>query len=112
MLREAHPSSQVFGGLADPTRMEILDRLQSGAARSTTQLMDGMGMSRQAVRKHLGVLAEAGLVSHERQGRRRLWALDARPLKEASDWLTAYRHHWEARLDRLEALLVTLEDRQ
>lgn len=106
----ARPDSVVFAALADPTRLELVERLQSAQPLSTTQLAESLPISRQAVRKHLDVLAIAGLVHDHRQGRQRLWELDARPLREVRDWADSYRALWEARLDRLDAFLLTQAD--
>lgn len=63
-------------------------------------------MTRQALTKHLEVLADAGLVRDYRRGRERVWALEAAPLREVAEWLEQYRVLWEERLDRLEAFLA------
>ena len=106
MVARSHPSPHIFAALADETRLALVDRLQLQRTRSTTQLAEGTGISRQAVRKHLGVLHEAGLVTHRRVGRERMWELDAAPLAEVRDWIDAVRQHWESRLDRLDAFLL------
>jgi len=104
------PDPQVFAALADGTRLSLVTRLQQMPSLSTTQLAEGTGLSRQAIRKHLGVLAEVGLVHDRRSGRQRLWELDARPLSGVSDWADAVRQAWEARLDRLDAFLLAHAD--
>lgn len=106
MVAPLRPDPRVFAALADATRLSIVERLQDERACSTTRLAAGTGLSRQAVRKHLGVLADAGLVRDHRQGRERLWALDARPLRAVSVWAASYERMWEERLDRLDALLA------
>lgn len=100
------PDPAVFAALADPTRLALLQRMRDQRPRSTTQLADGTGLTRQAVRKHLGVLSQAGLVRNRRQGRTRQWTLDARPLEQVSVWAASYRRFWETRLDQLDALLL------
>jgi DNA-binding transcriptional ArsR family regulator len=57
------------------------------------------------VSKHLGVLKDAGLVTVRKDGTRRLYSLDPRPLAELDAWLETYRRFWSARLDALEAQL-------
>ncbi|MCB9762045.1 MAG: helix-turn-helix transcriptional regulator [Alphaproteobacteria bacterium] len=109
MLSVRTPDPVVFAALADPTRLFLVEQLTDVPSRSTTQLVAGTGLSRQAVRKHLGVLAEAGLVRHHREGRTRLWQLDALPLRDVSEWAASYRRHWEQRLDRLEHYLDTTQ---
>lgn len=105
----AAPDPKVFAALADSTRLALVQRLSARPAQSTTQLTQGLGMSRQAVRQHLGVLADAGLVAHRRAGRSRLWELDPAPLADVEQWAAAFRQTWEARLDRLDAYLTATE---
>lgn len=98
----------IFAALGDPTRLRIVDRLGRAGPASITTLTRGTSLTRQAVTKHLAVLAEAGLVHDARRGRERVWALDAAPLREVAEWVEQYRAQWEDRLDRLEAFLQTL----
>jgi len=80
----------VFEALADPTRRALLDRLRDDGPCSLTVLADDQPMTRQAVSKHLDVLRDAGLVTAWRQGRERLHALRADPLRAVDDWLAPY----------------------
>jgi DNA-binding transcriptional ArsR family regulator len=82
-----------FAALADPTRRAILARLASGEA-SVTELAEPFDMSLPAVSKHLKVLERAGLVVRGRQAQWRPCRLDARPLREATEWLDGYRRIW------------------
>jgi DNA-binding transcriptional ArsR family regulator len=66
-------------------------------------------MSQPAISKHLKVLEGAGLVSRRRDAQRRPCRLEARPLAEATQWLERYRQFWEARFERLDALLDELK---
>ena len=100
----------VFAALGDPTRLSLVARLLSEPGLSTTALSDDAPMSRQAVAKHLVVLASAGLVRSEKDGRERRWTLDARPLEDVAAWARAIRREWEARFDRLDALLDDIGD--
>src|SRR6266853_1836520 len=93
-----------FAALADPTRRAILARLASGEA-SVTELAEPFAMSQPAISKHLKVLERAGLISRGRDAQRRPRRLEARPLAEATQWLERYRQIWEARFQRLDALL-------
>ena len=105
MVAHSLPDPGVFAALADPTRLLLVERLRDEPSCSTTQLAEGTGFTRQAVRKHLGVLAQAGLVRDRREGRERRWSLDARPLEAVRLWTDTYQRHWEARFDQLDALL-------
>jgi DNA-binding transcriptional ArsR family regulator len=95
---------RTFAALSDPTRRAILDRLTHGEA-SLSELATGFPVSIQAVAKHLNVLEEAGLISRDRAGRVRPAHLEARALKEAADWLQAYRGFWERGFERMERRL-------
>jgi DNA-binding transcriptional ArsR family regulator len=93
-----------FAALADPTRRAILARLASGDA-SVTELAAPFSMSQPAISKHLKVLERAGLISRGRDAQRRPRRLEVAPLAQANQWLEAYREFWEARYQRLDALL-------
>lgn len=100
------PSPHVFAALGDATRLSLMSVLaEEVEPQSTSVLAQHAQISRQGVKKHLDVLASAGLVRNERRGRERLWTLDARPLREVRDWAAGYRAHWEGAFDRLEAML-------
>jgi DNA-binding transcriptional ArsR family regulator len=100
--------STTFAALADPTRRAILARLSLGES-SVSDLAKPFSMSAPAVTKHLKVLQRAGLISQGRQAQWRPCKLEAQPLREAADWVTQYRQHWEDRLDRLEDYLQILQ---
>jgi len=96
--------SVTFAALADPTRRAILSRLSSGVA-SVSELAEPFDMSLPAVTKHLKVLQRAGLISQSREAQWRPCRLEARPMREASEWMEVYRRHWEQRFDRLDDYL-------
>jgi len=108
MQTSADPLSTTFAALADPTRRAILSRLASGEA-TVTQLAEPFRMSLPAISKHLKVLERAGLVTQGREAQWRPRRLEAAPLKEVSDWVEGYRQIWEARLDRLDNYLKSLQ---
>src|ERR687889_2528438 len=93
-----------FAALSDPTRREILARLASGEA-SVKELAEPFQMSLPGVSKHLKVLERAGLISRGGVAQSRPCRLEARPLKEAADWVERYRRFWEEGLDRLDDYL-------
>jgi DNA-binding transcriptional ArsR family regulator len=97
-----------FAALADPTRRAILARLAIGDT-TVMDLARPFDMSQPAISKHLKVLEHAGLVSRGRNAQRRPVRLETRPLAAANAWLEAYRGLWEARFERLDALLVKLQ---
>src|ERR1700730_1899113 len=89
-----------FAALADPTRRQILAHLARGDQR-VTSLARPHAMSLPAVSKHLRVLEKAGLLRRHRYGRVHEMQLQAKPLKEAADWVEKYRKFWDGSLDRL-----------
>ncbi|MEY2486673.1 MAG: hypothetical protein QOH39_2321 [Verrucomicrobiota bacterium] len=95
---------RTFAALADPTRRRILAHLASGD-RCVTDLARPYAMSLPAISKHLRVLEKAGLLRRRRYGRIHEMQLEARPLKEAAQWVEKYRKFWEGSLDRLAEYL-------
>lgn len=99
----------VFASLADPTRREVIRRLADGPA-STSQLAEPFDMSLPAFTQHLRTLEAAGLVQSRKAGRVRTYELNGDGLALATTWLDAQRALWEDRLDRLDALLLSMKD--
>ena len=95
----------VFAALGDPTRLKLVAVLCAGGAFSIAQLTAGTDISRQAVTKHLQVLADAGVVEDIRQGRERLWQLEPDAIAEAQHALARIGQEWERRLHRLKAFV-------
>ena len=100
---------QVFRALAEPTRLAVVERLTAGPA-SVTELAAPHGMALPSFLQHLAVLEDAGLVRSTKSGRVRTVQLEPATLRVAEDFLAAQRRRWEARLDRLDAYLLTMED--
>lgn len=97
-----------FAALADPTRRAILARLASGES-SVTELAEPFEMSLPAVSKHLKVLERAGLITRRRKAQWRPCRIEARPLKDATQWLEHYRRFWDDSFDRLDEYLGELQ---
>jgi len=72
-------------------------------------LAEPFAMSQPAISKHLKVLERAGLISRGRDAQRRPRRLEARPLRDATQWLENYRRFWEAQFQRLDSLLLDLQ---
>lgn len=90
----------VFRALADPSRRELLDRLHANNGQTLRELCEGLGMTRQAVTKHLAVLEQADLVTSLRRGREKLHYLNPVPIQQIADrWIGKYER------DRLQALV-------
>jgi DNA-binding transcriptional ArsR family regulator len=96
--------TNTFSALADPTRRAIVERLAEGEA-TVNQLAEPFPISLQAVSNHLKVLEHAGLIERGRAGQFRPSRLQGAPLKEAVEWLEAYRPFWTASFDRLDERL-------
>ncbi len=103
--------SATFAALADPTRRAILARLATGEV-SVSELAAPFEMSASAVTKHLKVLENAGLISRSRQAQWRPCHLDAKPLREAADFIDQYRQFWEQSFDRLDTYLKELQTKE
>ena len=91
--------SSTFAALADP-RAAPSCRLTTEA--SVTELAEPFDISLPAVTKHLKVLQRAGLISQSREAQWRPCKLQAKPMREAVEWMEPYRSHWEQRIDRLD----------
>jgi DNA-binding transcriptional ArsR family regulator len=97
-----------FAALADSTRRAILARLAKGEA-SVLELAEPFAMSQPAISKHLKVLERAGLISRGQDRQRRPRRLEAKPLREATEWMEKYRQFWEGNFRRLDALLQEMQ---
>src|SRR5919199_4318459 len=81
----------VFRALADPSRRQLLDRLNGRNGQTLRELCAGLAMARQSVSKHLAVLEAAGLITTVRRGREKLHYLNAAPINEISErWIDRY----------------------
>lgn len=96
-------AEQVFTALADPTRRNILAALAAGGPATATALSERLPITRQAIAKHLALLARAGLVTGELGERRRVrYRLRSAPMQVAQQFLAALAHDWDQRLDALK----------
>ncbi len=100
--REVSRAAPVFAALGDETRLALVARLSSEGPLSITRLTDGSAVTRQAVTKHLTVLATAGLVSDLRRGRERIWELEPEQMEAARTYLQHVSKRWDQALDRLK----------
>lgn len=98
-------TAPVFAALGDQTRLRLVARLGSEGPLSIARLTDGTEVSRQAVTKHLRVLAVAGLARGVRQGRQQVWQLEAARLEEARRSLERIAERWDEALLRLKAVV-------
>jgi len=98
-------SAPVFAALGDATRLHVVSRLSGEGPLSITELTEGSDVTRQAVTKHLEVLAEAGLVRDVWQGRARVWELKTKQLEEARRALDLVSAQWDHALERLRKMV-------
>lgn len=100
-------AEQVFVALADPSRRAILAALATDGPATVTELAVGLPITRQAIAKHLALMAEAGLVTPERGERRRVrYRLRSAPVQLAQQFLAALASDWDDRLDALKRHLT------
>ncbi|MGP3970011.1 ArsR/SmtB family transcription factor [Streptomyces sp. 6N223] len=96
----------MFAALTDPIRRALLDELARAGPATVTELARRLPVSRQAVAKHLGQLAEAGLISPgEPTGRRHPYRLEPAAIRTAQVWLATLANRWDDRLAALEHAL-------
>ena len=100
-----------FGALSDPTRRGVLEQLGRADA-SITDLAEKFHMTLTGMKKHVGVLERAGLVTTEKVGRVRTCKLGQRRLDEETAWIERYRQLWEARFHELEKVVDELRRKE
>jgi DNA-binding transcriptional ArsR family regulator len=100
-----------FAALADATRRGVLEQLGSADA-SITELAEKFDMTLTGMKKHVGVLEQAGLVTTEKVGRVRTCRLSLRGLEEEASWIEARRQIWNARFDALDEVVEALKRRE
>jgi DNA-binding transcriptional ArsR family regulator len=100
-----------FAALSDATRRGVLERLGRSEA-SITELADKFHMTLTGMKKHIGVLEQAGLVTTEKVGRVRTCRLGLRRLDEEAAWIEGHRRLWEARFDALDKVVEDLKRRE
>ena len=98
----ATDAAPIFAALGDETRLRLVARLSADGPQSITRLTAGGSVTRQAVTKHLRVLAEAGLARSRPRGRERIWELDPQALREARAYLDQVSAQWDVVLERLK----------
>ncbi len=101
----------VFQAIADPTRRAIIMLLAVGAT-TPNALAEHFDMSRQAVSKHIKILAECELVKQEPSGREIFYTLQPDKIQEIDHWLEQFRKIWENRFTQLDEVLSTLKNQK
>lgn len=104
-------SHLVFAALADPTRRRLFERLCAEGSGTATSLAAHFPMTRQAITKHLVMLAEAGLVTVHETGRERRYLPHPESLQSVTTWIASVEAQWDKRLAALRSYLLN-ESRQ
>ena len=104
-MAAADPADAVFAALSDATRRALYENLGERGEATATDLAREVPVSRQAVQKHLGTLAAAGLVATRRAGREVLYRPTPAPMSEALQWMAEVGAQWDDRLAALERQL-------
>jgi DNA-binding transcriptional ArsR family regulator len=100
-----------FAALSDATRRGVLEQLGRADA-SITELAEKFHMTLTGMKKHVGVLEQAGLVTTEKVGRVRTCKLGQRRLEEEAAWIENYRQLWAARFDELDRVIEELKRKE
>jgi DNA-binding transcriptional ArsR family regulator len=103
----ATAAAPLFAALGDETRLRLVARLCEGGPQSIAALAAGADVTRQAITKHLQVLADAGLARSVREGRERVWEFEPRRLAAVRRYIDAISRQWDDALERLEAFVGT-----
>jgi len=101
----------VFQAIADPTRRMILSLLAL-QAMTPNAIAEHFGSSRQAISKHIKILAECQLLDHKQTGREIHYHFNAQKMKEVDTWLEQFRAMWENRFDQLDNLLENFKNKK
>lgn len=94
----------IFHALADPARLRIVEAMKAGEC-AVGDIVERMDIHQSGVSRHLGILAEAGIVQMRPDGQKRLYSLRKVAFDHLDAWVAGYRRQWEARLDRFGAAL-------
>ncbi len=101
-MPRAPTTSDVFNAIAEPRRRQIVELLARRGALAVGTLVVTLGLPQPAVSKHLGVLRKVGVVAVVKQGKQRVYNLEAEKLKPVHDWVKAFEALWGHQLDRIK----------
>jgi len=111
MVQYSQPRDAAFAALSDATRRGVLEQLGRADA-SITQLAEKFHMTLTGMKKHVGVLEQAGLVITQKAGRVRTCKLGQRRLEEEAAWIGKYQQLWAARFDALDTVIEDLKQKE
>jgi DNA-binding transcriptional ArsR family regulator len=101
-MPRARTTADVFNAIAEPRRRQIVELLARRGAQPVGTLVVTLELPQPAVSKHLGVLRKVGVVAVVKQGKQRVYNLEAEKLKTVYDWAKAFERHWGHQLDRIK----------
>jgi DNA-binding transcriptional ArsR family regulator len=101
-MPRAATTTDVFNAIAEPRRRQIVEILAQRGSLAVGALVIAIGMPQPAVSKHLGVLRQVGVVSVFKQGKQRVYQLEAEKLKTVHDWVKGFEQLWAHQLDRIK----------
>ena len=101
----------VFQAIADPTRRDIINLIAHKSLNLNT-IAEQFDMSRPAISQHIKILTECGIIMINQQGRERYCEIQPKKLLEVADWLDPLRRMWESRFDKLDNLLLDMQNKK
>lgn len=102
-MPRAPTNADVFNAIAEPRRRDILDLLAREGELGVTAIVVSLRQPQPSVSKHLGVLRDVGVVSVRRQGRERVYQLNAERIRAVHDWTRTFERFWTHHTDRIKA---------
>ena len=110
-MARARTTYDPFNAIAEPKRRELIEALV-GKELTVNQIVDLKGWNQPMVSKHLGVLKQVGLVSERKEGRFRVYKVNAAQLKPIKEWVVQFEHYWKNSLDNLEDYLNEIQAKE
>ena len=108
-MPRAATTADVFNAIAEPRRRRIIELLARRGALAVGTLVVAMELPQPAVSKHLGVLRKVGVVLVVKEGRQRVYRLDAQQIKVVHDWAKSFEQLWSHQLDRIKRRAEQME---
>lgn len=100
--------AMTLGALGEPSRLQIVELMRDGPL-SVGEIAEALSIRQPQVSKHLRVLSEAGIVTVEPAGRKRIYHLQPEPFEQIADWVDSFERLWEVRLDSLGRFLDSID---
>lgn len=110
-MARAQTTSDPFNAIAEPKRRAIIETLV-GREQTVNQIVEQVGWNQPTVSKHLGVLKKVGLVSERREGRYRVYRVNAAKLKPVQEWVVQFERYWGTSLDLLGDYLNEIQTKR